>query len=36
MSSTKDQLISKFLENMNLDIDFTGNELIIWGEFKES
>lgn len=28
--------ISKFLENMNLDIDFTGNELIIWGEFKES
>jgi hypothetical protein len=28
--------ISKFLEKMNLDIDFTGKELIIWSEFKES
>lgn len=27
--------ISNFLENMDLDIEFTGNELIIWGEFKE-
>lgn len=28
--------ISKFLENLDLDIEFTGNELIIWGDFNES
>ena len=28
--------ISKFLEAMNLDMEFTGNELIIWGKFEEA
>ena len=27
--------ISKFLEAMNLDMEFTGNELIIWGNSKK-
>lgn len=28
--------ITSFLEKMDLDIDFTGNELIIWSEFQDT